>query len=108
MIEIGSRLKSERIRLGLTQRDFASLGGVQTNAQSQYEHGRRSPTAAYLKRLANSGVDVLYVITGDKFVDPKCEAMMESIEFGLIVAHLPEQERLIIKELVLSLRRKCG
>ncbi|WP_330208717.1 MULTISPECIES: helix-turn-helix domain-containing protein [unclassified Pseudomonas] len=63
---IGQRLKEERIRLGRTQRDFAAVGGVLPNAQSNYERGLRSPSAFYLAKLAKVGVDVLYVVTAER------------------------------------------
>lgn len=62
---IGVRLKEERNRLGLTQEDFAAVGGVLPNAQSNYERGLRSPRACYLAKLAKIGVDVLYVVTSE-------------------------------------------
>jgi transcriptional regulator with XRE-family HTH domain len=64
MIDIGSRLRQERKRLGLSQREMGQLGGVAANAQGKYESGERVPKADYLAALANSGVDILYVLTG--------------------------------------------
>ncbi|WP_456026776.1 helix-turn-helix domain-containing protein [Pseudomonas capeferrum] len=64
MVEIGKRIKEERIRLNYTQEAFAAVGGVLVNAQGNYERGRRSPNAIYLSRLADIDVDLLYVLTG--------------------------------------------
>ena len=63
---IGERLKEERKRLGLNQTQFAGVAGVQISAQTNYETGKRSPDAAYLAALAAAGVDVLYVLTGQR------------------------------------------
>lgn len=63
MIEIGSRLRQERKRLGLSQKEMGLLGGVAANAQGKYESGERAPKADYLAALARAGVDVLYVLT---------------------------------------------
>ncbi|MCI8210835.1 DNA-binding protein [Pseudomonas sp. S25] len=63
MKEIGKRLREERRRLGLSQRDLGLLGGVAANAQGKYEGGERAPRADYLAALARAGVDVLYVLT---------------------------------------------
>lgn len=63
---IGSRLRSERRRLGLTQARLAALGGVQPNAQGRYESGIRVPRADYLASVARIGIDVLYVVTGQR------------------------------------------
>ncbi|MCI8212856.1 hypothetical protein AUC61_25315 [Pseudomonas sp. S25] len=63
---MGPRLKAERKRLGLSQRDLGVIGGVEANAQGLYERGNRFPNAEYLRAVAKSGVDVLYVITGSR------------------------------------------
>ncbi|AQT95180.1 MULTISPECIES: helix-turn-helix domain-containing protein [Pseudomonas] len=64
MSGIGSRLRQERERLGLSQKVFGEIGGVEANAQGKYESGGRAPKADYLSRVAEKGVDVLYVLTG--------------------------------------------
>lgn len=64
MSSIGSRLKEERERLGMSQGVFGEFGGVKTNAQVKYEKDERSPDALYLQALHHAGVDVCYVITG--------------------------------------------
>ncbi len=60
------RIKEERKRLGLNQEEFAGIGGVKLNAQSNYEKGTRKPDLTYLERISEYGVDVLYIITGHK------------------------------------------
>jgi len=64
MSGIGSRLRKERERLGLSQRAFGEIGGVEANAQGKYESGDRAPKADYLAAVAAKGVDVLFVLTG--------------------------------------------
>lgn len=66
MQNLGSRLKQERLRLRLSQRELGEAGGVKTNAQAKYETGERSPKANYLASIATVGVDVVYVITGKR------------------------------------------
>jgi len=66
MTGIGSRLREERDRLGLTQKEFGDIGGVEPNAQGKYESGERTPKASYLANVARQGVDVLYVLTGER------------------------------------------
>lgn len=63
MKDIGSRLRAERRRLGMTQMELAGIGGVEKNAQSHYERGERMPRADYLEKIAIAGVDISYVIT---------------------------------------------
>jgi transcriptional regulator with XRE-family HTH domain len=62
----GERLKSERLRLGLKQAEFAALGGVQKHAQFQYEKGMRRPNSDYLSAITTAGVDAHYLLTGEK------------------------------------------
>ena len=63
---IGERLKEERSRLGFNQTDLAALGGVGKTTQINYEKGNGSPDALYLSAVAEKGVDVLYVVTGER------------------------------------------
>ncbi|MGE8409454.1 MAG: helix-turn-helix domain-containing protein [Pseudomonas sp.] len=65
MKNIGLRLRAERERLGLTQRAFGDIGGVEPNAQGKYESGERTPRADYLAAVAAQGVDALYVLSGE-------------------------------------------
>lgn len=64
MVTLGARLRSERCRLGLSQRALAEIGGVKTNAQGHYEQGLRLPRADYLAMVHSVGVDVVYVLVG--------------------------------------------
>ncbi|MDR6469537.1 transcriptional regulator with XRE-family HTH domain [Paraburkholderia graminis] len=66
MSDFPHRLKEERGRLKLNQRDFAALGGVTKDAQLNYENGSRRPDSSYLEAIAARGVDVLYVLTGQR------------------------------------------
>jgi len=61
---LGPRLREERERLGMTQRVFGDIGGVEPNAQGKYESGERTPRLDYLASLAAKGVDALYVLNG--------------------------------------------
>lgn len=64
MDSIGSRLREERDRLGLTQTEVGDIAGVTKNTQRLYETDQRSPKADYLAALDAAGVDVSYVLTG--------------------------------------------
>jgi transcriptional regulator with XRE-family HTH domain len=63
--EIGDRLRAERNRLGLSQESFAEIGGVKKLAQISYEQGKTLPDAGYLYAVADLGVDVQFVVTGE-------------------------------------------
>lgn len=60
------RLVEERDRLGLKQNEFAEQIPVTARAQRNYEKGEREPDACYLAAVAKMGVDVLYLITGQR------------------------------------------
>ncbi len=61
---VGARLKEERVRLGMSQTDFAALSGVKKGTQISWEKDTSSPTVATLTDLARNGVDTVYVLTG--------------------------------------------
>lgn len=63
---IGDRLKSERERLGLTQPVLAAQAGTQKGTVINWEKGASSPTAVQLAALSALGLDVLYVVTGER------------------------------------------
>ncbi|WP_070249157.1 helix-turn-helix domain-containing protein [Duganella phyllosphaerae] len=66
MRSIGEILKEERQRLGMNQDDFAAIGGLKRRAQTLYEQDERAPDALYLRALAGIGVDVHYILTGER------------------------------------------
>ncbi|MEX8193598.1 helix-turn-helix domain-containing protein [Comamonas guangdongensis] len=63
---INERLKIERERLGLTQPVFAEIAGASKRTLIDWEKGVSSPTAVQLSALASAGVDVLFVVTGQR------------------------------------------
>lgn len=64
-------LKEERERLGYSQTAFAAMVASSKQAQINWEKGIASPNATALAVWANVGLDVLYVVTGDRsFVPP--------------------------------------
>lgn len=66
MDTIGDRLKSERLRLGLTQDAFSRAGGSSKPSQVRYERGERFPDGDYFSRIALIGADLLYILTGER------------------------------------------
>ncbi|MFZ6755219.1 helix-turn-helix domain-containing protein [Undibacterium sp. Dicai25W] len=63
---VGSRLKSERERLGLTQAGFAKKIEVGRLSVMRYEIGDRCPNADYLIECEKIGVDIYFVLSGSK------------------------------------------
>ncbi|WP_095093784.1 helix-turn-helix domain-containing protein [Pseudomonas sp. Irchel 3A5] len=80
MIDIGSRLKQERKRLGLSQKEMGELGGVAANAQGKYESGERAPRADYLAALAKAGVDVLFVLTSRRSARVQIDSAFSKVD----------------------------
>lgn len=66
LASVGERLREERIRLGLKQEDLAMTGGVNRNTQGSYERGTRNPDTVYLAGIKQLGVDLVYVISGQR------------------------------------------
>lgn len=68
--EVGNRLREERELLCLSQALFAARVGISRMSQVNYETGKRSPDADYLRAASEIGVDVGYVITGKRSQAP--------------------------------------
>ena len=64
MPSVGSRLKDERERLGMSQIAFRKACGVGKTAQHYFETDQQLPGGAYLIAADNLGVDILYVLLG--------------------------------------------
>jgi transcriptional regulator with XRE-family HTH domain len=64
-VEMCSRLKEERERLGLTQQQLADIGGVTKTTLFNYENGRE-PSSGFIAAIATAGADVLYILTGQR------------------------------------------
>jgi len=93
MSGIGDRLREERERLRLSQAAFGEIGGVKANAQGKYESGERFPGADYLAAVAEAGIDVLYVVTGER--KPTQSESISAEEAGVLEHYrvLPEADR---------------
>lgn len=59
-------MRDERLRIGLSQDEFATVGGVARRSQSAYESDERAPDAGYLLAVREIGVDIGYVLTGER------------------------------------------
>ena len=103
MKDLGSRLKEERKRLGLSQQDFGSIGGVEANAQGKYESGERIPRSDYLAALGRKGIDIMYVLSGER--TPIATDTLNEAERAVITHYraLSEDDREAISQLATSL-----
>lgn len=103
MSQLNERLREERERLGLSQDEFAEIGGVQRRSQGNYERGERVPDAAYLAAIAGSGVDVLYIVTGIR-TPPASPVALDADTQGMVDLYqrLPAEDRVAMKRLANS------
>lgn len=77
---IGSRLRNEREKTGMSQNEIAEIFGVSTKTWGKYERGVTMPDAATLSMLGSQlSIDVSYVLTGQRTIRPDV-AIAESEE----------------------------
>lgn len=69
-VTISKRLLEERKRLKMSQTEFAQCAGTTKKSQIEYEKERLPAFAAYLAAIAAAGVDVQYVLTGQRSAEP--------------------------------------
>jgi transcriptional regulator with XRE-family HTH domain len=67
--DIAYRLRSERQRLEISQTALAQKAGVSRATQVNYESGKRLPDTPYLLAVSALGVDVFYLLTGQRRED---------------------------------------
>lgn len=81
-LTISSRIKEERLRLGMSQTAFAAIAGVTKSAQIKWESGTSSaPTAPALAAYAEAGADVFYIVTGKRLPDrPDIEVQLGKVQ----------------------------
>lgn len=103
---LGARLRKERDRLKLTQTQLGALGGVSLQAQHTYETDKRSPNARYLAGIASGGVDILYVVTGERKPIDKATLTMEESRLVTNYNAAPNKDKRVASQLLESLARK--
>ena len=83
---IGERLRVERRRLGLTQDAFARAGGIRRTALYQYEQGDRRPSLDFLLGCVSVGLDLSFIIFGERKLRPVSEIRLNEEEHARIFA----------------------
>lgn len=63
---VGDRIKSERERLGLSQKALGLTCGVTRPTQYRYENGQSLMDSGYLVAAAEAGVDIGFVLLGQR------------------------------------------
>jgi len=103
---MGERLKEERLRIGVNQTVLAEKCGVTKNTQLAYEKGERNPDTAYLAAAVSLGVDVLYLITGQRL--PVSDSALSADEMEMVehVRALDEDDKGAVKRLLRAFNHK--
>lgn len=102
-VTIGSRLRAERKRLGMSQTDFAKIGGVGKNTQVIYEKDAGNPDTGYLSAIAAVGVDVVFVLTGKHIQEGTPVLSQTEQEILQNIRDLEERERETVRRMVSGL-----
>lgn len=100
---VGERLRSERERLGLSQTEFGTAGGVSRGTQKAYEQGSTSPDVRYLLALQGLGVDVAFVLTGERSLQLAGDFKPEDSRLLQQIQALEEKDRNAVAHLVAAL-----
>jgi len=87
------RLVEERKRLGLNQEDFGAIAGVAKHSQLNYEKGTRIPDARYLIAIGERGVDVGYLLSGNRSEPAGPTAEVKEALWARGIAWEPQDER---------------
>lgn len=100
---LAERLRSERRLLGLSQAQLATLGGIQPNAQGQYEKGSRCPRADYLSCMAALGMDVQFIVSGVR--TPSMVVQLSESESEVIrsLRSLQREDRQALEQIIATL-----
>lgn len=77
--EIGLRLKEFGTIKFMTQRELADQLGMISQTLFQYTSGKSKVNSEILKRLAELGADVHYILTGEKIIEKIREDIIEEI-----------------------------
>ena len=96
-MKIGERIKTYRLRAGLTQRQLGEKLGVSNVNIGQYERGLRNPKLPQLKRIADAleipfdllmSDKVTELVDAGKEIDPSVLDLFTQTEFEEKLAHI--------------------
>ena len=97
-MEPSELLQAVRRRGGLTQAEFARRAGTSQPVVSAYEHGRRDPTVATLRRLVAAGgerlvIDAVAVTDGPPPAIDDVERARRLVDVLLLADAIPARRR---------------
>ncbi len=98
-MHMGERIKEERERLGFNQSEFAELVSSTRKTLFNWESGAAAPNATALAAWADHGLDVLYVVTGQrsKPLEPAQELPRQEQEWLALYRNSSEEVRAALK-----------
>ncbi|WLI08314.1 helix-turn-helix domain-containing protein [Pseudomonas sp. FP597] len=105
---ISVRLKEERARLKLSQTDLGAVGGVGKTTQINYEKGVGSPDATYLAAVAQLGMDILYVVTGERKPTPTDSISADAAELLKAYECVSEDDRQVLLRMASAFAKVAG
>jgi len=92
---IGTRLREQRNSLGLNQTDLGAIAQVTKQTVYAWENDKTMPKAGELVRLAGAGVDVTYVLSGQRSgiaLTPEEAALLDNYR------HSPDAAKRLLRE----------
>jgi transcriptional regulator with XRE-family HTH domain len=78
------RLREERERLGLTQDEVVKATGISKRSYCAYEAGDTTPNAKFLASLIGIGMDVSYLLTGQRSQPLAPQALLPKSDRALL------------------------
>lgn len=99
---IAARLREERHRLQLSQQQLADVGGVKLRTLQDWERSLSPVQTEFLAATRPHGMDVLYVVTGERTTAVITPDALGPDEVAHLKAYnaLPEKAKATIKDLV--------
>jgi transcriptional regulator with XRE-family HTH domain len=96
--DIGERVRIERLRLDLSQEQFAELMNKKKMSVFRYEKNERVPDACDLELLSHHGVDVTFICTGKRFVQH--EVSNEDFKLCNMIKNVAPEQREVLLTLI--------
>lgn len=93
------RLKEERKRLKIKQKEFAEELGISAQGIINYEKGARKPSLEYIDALIKKGADIQYIYTGDRSASYLSDEIKELIN---LYEAAPENIKKAVRAVLLS------
>lgn len=83
----------------MNQGELAAVAEVSKTTQFNYEKGERSPDAPYLAKVHTVGIDVLYVLTGQRAAPSEAALSGDESELLNHYRSMPDQDRAAMRRL---------